>query len=413
MSSAVATAAPTPTPTPTTIIVGEQSYIDSVAVQQVYDVVRRCGMTRAVGMPDLHPGAGYPVGCAFMHPFAVYPQLIGSDIGCGMTLYASELLVSRFKPDKMQRKFESFVVGIAPQTPALMRCRATEFDNELGTIGGGNHFAEFQEVVEIRDVDTFASLGIDATKVLLLTHSGSRSLGVSIVKKHTASAAKAKAGDHVAVLRDPAEIRAYISDHDNAVAWAQVNRCTIAVRMLAHANTRGTRVLDIVHNYLQCVDSDGDCDSGCNSDGDSDGDGDGDSDGDGGSGFIHRKGVGFVRPGKVSVIPGSRGSASYIVKMTSDVELAERHLCSIAHGAGRRFSRSEAESRARANVVKNDFSKLTTTPLGSTVVCSSKSLLLQEAPGAYKDVAAVVADLVACGLITVVAVTHPLMTYKN
>ena len=97
--------------------------------------------------------------------------------------------------------------------------------------------------------------------------------------------------------------------------------------------------------------------------------------------------------------------------MTTDEELAEKHLHCIAHGAGRRRNRNDAEKRMKAKYP--DSKKLLTTDLGSTVVCASKSLLYQEAPEAYKDVDGVIRDLESAGLISVVAVLRPLFTFKQ
>jgi release factor H-coupled RctB family protein len=107
------------------------------------------------------------------------------------------------------------------------------------------------------------------------------------------------------------------------------------------------------------------------------------------------------------VIPGSRGTLSYLVKPTGD---GASHACSLAHGAGRKWTRSEARQRMRERF---SVAELAQTGLGSRVVCEERDLLYEEAPGAYKKIEAVIADLVAADLVSVIATLRPLLTYKT
>ena len=86
---------------------------------------------------------------------------------------------------------------------------------------------------------------------------------------------------------------------------------------------------------------------------------------------------------------GSRGSLSYLVKPAGD---GESHAWSLAHGAGRKWSRSDARQRMRE---RYSVSELAQTPLGGRVMCEERDLLYEEAPAAYKNIEAVIADLVA------------------
>jgi release factor H-coupled RctB family protein len=106
------------------------------------------------------------------------------------------------------------------------------------------------------------------------------------------------------------------------------------------------------------------------------------------------------------VIPGSRGSLSYVVKPTGD---GESHAWSLAHGAGRKWSRSESRLRMRERF---SVPELTQTPYGGRVICEERDLLYEEAPAAYKNIEAVIQDLVDGGLISVIATFRPLLTYK-
>src|SRR4029453_14620187 len=106
-------------------------------------------------------------------------------------------------------------------------------------------------------------------------------------------------------------------------------------------------------------------------------------------------------------IPGSRGALSYLVRPIGD---GESHAWSLAHGAGRKWNRSEARLRMRERF---DVSQLVQTPLGSRVICEERDLLYEEAPAAYKKIEEVLQDLVDAGLVSVVATLRPLLTYKT
>ena len=122
-------------------------------------------------------------------------------------------------------------------------------------------------------------------------------------------------------------------------------------------------------------------------------------------GWLHRKGAAPHDCGPV-VIPGSRGALSYLVEPTGD---GENSGFSLAHGAGRKWSRTEARERMRERYRSE---ALLRTPLGNPVICEDRALLFEEAPEAYKKIDRVVADLVDAGACRVVATLRPLLTYK-
>jgi release factor H-coupled RctB family protein len=121
--------------------------------------------------------------------------------------------------------------------------------------------------------------------------------------------------------------------------------------------------------------------------------------------WIHRKGAASSTEGAV-VIPGSRGAFSYLVVPR---EPTERSAFSLAHGAGRKWSRSDSRARLEKRFSAKD---LTRTGLGSHVICEDKELLYEEAPQAYKNITVVIDDLVKEGLVDVAAILKPLVTYK-
>jgi release factor H-coupled RctB family protein len=121
--------------------------------------------------------------------------------------------------------------------------------------------------------------------------------------------------------------------------------------------------------------------------------------------WVHRKGA-VAAEGEVVVIPGSRGSLSYLVKPIGD---GPDHAWSLAHGAGRKWARSETRLRMRERFA---IPQLTETPLGGRVICEPRELLYEEAPAAYKNIEDVIQDLVKAGLVSVIATFRPLLTYK-
>jgi release factor H-coupled RctB family protein len=85
-------------------------------------------------------------------------------------------------------------------------------------------------------------------------------------------------------------------------------------------------------------------------------------------------------------------------------------LYSLAHGAGRKWSRSEARDRLSRRFRVTDLER---TKLGSRVICEDRDLIYEEAPQAYKDIHRVVRDLQEAGLVDPVATLRPLITYKT
>src|SRR5436190_1207435 len=86
------------------LIASDSTWIEGDAVQQLHTTAKLEGMHRVVGMPDLHPGRGYPVGAAFFSVGRLYPALVGNDIGCGMALWRTDINAAKASPDKLEKR---------------------------------------------------------------------------------------------------------------------------------------------------------------------------------------------------------------------------------------------------------------------------------------------------------------------
>lgn len=361
-----------------TIISTPDSWIEGSAVQQLEKVAGLPGVCRAVGMPDLHPGRGYPIGAAVVSEGVFYPHLVGNDIGCGMGLWLTAIKAKRFRVERVLKSLGTIDGPWDGDISAWLDARGLapgESDKSLGTVGRGNHFAEFQRVEEVIDEALFSEAGLDRDRVVLLVHSGSRGLGEYILGNH----ANVHGTDGVA--EDSPAAAQYLEGHAHAARWAAANRALIARRLLDEIGTEGEQILDLCHNSLERIDEDGT------------------------ARWLHRKGASPSDCG-LAVVPGSRGAFSYIVMPTGD---QRANAWSLAHGAGRKWNRTAAKERLDKRYTAKALQR---TSLGSVVVCDDKNLLYEEAPEAYKDIRRVVDDMVEARLIRVVASLRPLLTYK-
>jgi len=364
------------------LIASRQTWIEGAAIQQLKKTADLSAMVRVAGMPDLHPGRGYPIGAAFFTRDKIYPALVGNDIGCGMSLWQSSLKVSKISLDKFAKKFSRVEDPLDIGWQDIIAQRKKEkaignhgFDLSLGTIGGGNHFAEFQAIDKVYDKDALGALGLDKKQLQLLVHSGSRGLGQSILVEHI------RQYNHNGLTAGSEDFQRYLQQHDEAVRWAELNRELIARRFLEAARADGRQVLDINHNLVSPKTIDDQ------------------------PGYLHRKGA---TPGDLGyvVIPGSRGDYSYLVSPVP----SGKSLYSLPHGAGRKWKRGDCQGRLSHKYKKEDLYQ---TPLGSRVICNNKELLYDEAPQAYKKCQSVVQDMVDAGLATIAARLRPVLTFKT
>jgi len=357
------------------IIASSESWIEQSAIDQLHQTASLPGIEAVVGLPDLHAGRGIAVGAAFWSSDHVYPHLVGSDIGCGMGLWRTGLALRKFRPDTALRKLHGLEEAWSGDAAArLAEAGLPPLASEaLGTIGGGNHFAELLRIDTVEDGTLFAGTGLEQEAVHLLVHSGSRGLGQAIFDRHRL---RHNVG---ALIAGEADTTVYLAEHDAAIRWATLNRAVIAERFCDRLGTIAKRLLDICHNSVTPYRG----------------------------GWLHRKGAAPADKGLV-VIPGSRGDLTYLVRPRLDQ--AHEALQSLAHGAGRKWSRSEARDKLSRRFRVVDLER---TKLGGRVICEDRDLIYEEAPQAYKDIHQVVHDLLQAGLIDVLATLRPLVTYKT
>jgi len=335
-------------------------------------------MRQVVGMPDLHPGRGYPVGAAFFSTEVIYPALVGNDIGCGMALWQTDISSIRPNLDKLEKKIGNIDLPLDEQWDEereQLGLPVTGHEHSLGTIGGGNHFAELQQLDQVYDTEALQVLELNPKALLLLVHSGSRGLGEAILRRHVDQ------HGHQPLEVDSVAGAQYLQQHNEALRFAEANRRLIAERLLCNLRAKGHAVLDINHNLVSPANVDGV------------------------SGWLHRKGATPSDVGPV-VIPGSRGDYSYLVQPMP----ATASLYSLAHGAGRKWLRSDCKGRLDARF---SFEQLKRTQLGSRVICEDRGLMYEEAPEAYKSIDSVVGSLRDAGLVKIIARLKPVLTYKR
>lgn len=395
------------------VIGGEGVWMEGDATAQLAAVSTLEGCVRAVGMPDLHPGRGYPIGAVVATRGVVYPHLVGGDAGCGARLVATN--IDRVSPDRLERRiraafddalFESAdasslfehawfsgprglaevdglpdglrnLAALEPESalppsgsPSRLR---SGFEAALGTIGGGNHFAEVSRVSHVLDTGAARRLGVEKNAIVALAHSGSRGLGSALSLLWGARP-----------IRD-ADVGAYLGELAGACRFASTNRFLLAYRLLVALGAVRESVLrgafDVTHNDVRAESV-----AGLDT-------------------WIHRKGAAPAYDHTFTVVLGSRGAPSWIMKGTGN----ESGLRSVAHGAGRKMGRSEAREKIRARYRRAEVSRSLG---GGRAVCDDKDLLFEEHPDAYKAIEPIIAALEAHSLATRVGALTPVITVK-
>lgn len=378
------------------------------AVRQLEQVAAFDRCTRAVGLPDLHAGPGIPIGAAFAFDGIVRPSLVGGDAGCGVRCFAvpkvkhrGEKLVRRVDAefdggDDLHVEPEQLVSaawhqgphglasvpGIpddlaelaaqeAPEDgPSSGPTPAAHWAHALGTIGGGNHFAEVGRVGHRADDVAADALGLVSGGSVVLVHSGSRGLGKALADRWRGQ-----------VLEAGADLDAYLADLRGAVRFARTNRLILSWKLLrAIGASRPSKIsgtFDVTHNTVAPTSA----------------------------GWVHRKGAAPAEAGQPTVVLGSRGTPSWVMRGLGQ----ESALCCVAHGAGRRMSRSEARGKLRQRYHRGQLARSGT----GRVLCNDRDLLYEEHPDAYKDIESVVQAIEQAGAAERIVALEPLVTVKR
>lgn len=341
-------------------------------------------------MPDGHLGMGATIGSVIPTQGAIIPAAVGVDIGCGMIAVQTDLaqddLPANLNPlvGKFQRSVPSGVGRSRskehPRSKAWMRKHGGHLDLDqrnkaglqLGTLGSGNHFLEVC-------VD-------EASEVWVVLHSGSRGIGNRLATGHI-RAAKALARETERALEDPdlayflstdTGYMAYIKDMLWSQRYAMENREIMmdeALHELFRFVGKGTERdrINCHHNFAQREKHFGK------------------------NVWITRKGAIQARKGDRGIIPGSMGTASYVVRGLGNPD----SYTSCSHGAGRRMSRKQAKREFTAEGLSDLME-------GRAWNEDNATGLLDEHPHSYKDI-----DAVMEAQKDLVEVTHRLVQVVN
>jgi tRNA-splicing ligase RtcB len=348
-------------------------------------------------MPDVHYGMGATIGTVVATRDAIIPAAVGVDIGCGMMAVRTTARLSDLPPPAdMRRAIEEAVphgrshnggpgdVGAWRDIPGEVQAAwsdelRAEYEtldvehtgrevSQLGTLGTGNHFIE----VDVDAPDGF---------VWVMLHSGSRGIGNRIGTSYMKAAIEARKGERLPdknlafFTEDEPAFARYLRAAEWAQRYAKVNRSLMMRRAL---NAIGADVwiecIDCHHNFVQGENHEGV------------------------EVLVTRKGATRAGRGDMVIIPGAMGRQSYICTGRGNPE----SFNSCSHGAGRAMSR-------RAAVRK--FTVADHEAATNGVECKKGKDVLDETPGAYKDIDAVMAA--QTDLVSIVETLRPVVVVKG
>ncbi|MDH3234228.1 MAG: RtcB family protein [Alphaproteobacteria bacterium] len=439
--------------------------MDDKVFEQVVNVATLPGIvTGSFGMPDAHWGYGFPIGgVAAFDPDEggiVSAGGVGFDISCGVRLLTTgidshaiksiqkELADSLFadipagvgskgtitldhdemdamlaggarwavdrgwgEPRDLDRTEEHGTMAGAVPDHVSERAKHRQ-RREMGTLGSGNHYLEVQEVMEVFDIETARAFGLNLGDAVVSIHCGSRGLGHQIGTEFLREMA---VGAETYGIKLPdrelacAPINSELGQRYLGAMRAGIN-CALANRQIITDLTRAVFarqlpqarlevLFDVSHNTCKVEEHEV-----------------------GGRArrlFVHRKGATrafgpghrdlpetLKHVGQPVIIGGSMGTASYVLVGTEESErLAFSSAC---HGAGRAMSRHQAKKRWRGRALVDELAER-----GILVRGASDRGVAEEAPGAYKDVTAVVDTADQAGLARKVATLAPLVCIKG
>lgn len=337
-------------------------------------------------MPDVHLAKDVCIGTVVATERLIYPAAIGGDIGCGMISLAfdadacvigneraaAQLLAGlyEFVPSNKHRKpraFPTSLMHLQLSDQRLQRLAGRDGRVQLGTLGRGNHFLEFQA-----DQDN---------RLWVMIHSGSRAVGQAVMDHHLKNARRADSGLKYLDVQEESG-RLYLADFHWARAYASENRVAMLtavvelMQRLFGMTSDWDSLIHCDHNHVR-------------------------QELHGGKMlWVHRKGAQSANSDELGIIPGSMGTVSF---HTLGRRCADS-LRSCSHGAGRALSRSEA----RQTVSGKEFAR----QVGKLWYDHRRAASLRdEAPSAYKDIRQVMKA--QRDLTRIVRELRPLLTYKG
>ena len=366
------------------------------AVKQALNLAKHPALFGHVAlMPDAHQGYGMPIGGVVAADNAVIPAAVGVDIGCGMIATETDIPAERFADMSFRRAFQEKLKERIPVGEGNCHKETQNWEGfedytanngmrsnlwpskldrmNLGSLGGGNHFIELQKTTSLDGLGDPEG----GSKVWLMIHSGSRNLGKRIEEHYHRIAERLCARFRVP-LADPnlaflpieeADGHYYFTDMLFALRYAKENRRRMMEAMketLAEfvPEVNFIRTIDIHHNYAAFEEHFGK--KVC----------------------VHRKGATSAKLDEIGIIPGSMGTASYIVRGLGNPD----SFMSCSHGAGRKMSRIAASMNLTVEACDQAM---------DGIVCerwhpykgygkAKGRLDLSEAPQAYKDIESVI-----------------------
>lgn len=322
-------------------------------------------------MPDIHPGKIAPIGLSMTVGDKVIPQLLGVDIGCGMTCVKLNRTNTEFQRlDKVIR--ENVPSGFAIRDAAHhmaeefsyeeLRCarhiNVQKAERSLGTLGGGNHFIEVDK-------------GADGS-MYLVVHTGSRHLGEEVAEYYTSLASRRlkEQGREVPYYLSCLEgddREAYLEDVRIIQGYAELNRQIIVREILRGMKWKAADQFSVPHNYLD--------DWG-----------------------ILRKGSISARAGENVVIPINMRDGILLGVGRGSAEWN----CSAPHGAGRRLKREDVKSRFTVSEFKKEMKGIYSSCIGADT--------LDEAPFAYRSMEEIAEQIK--DTVEVTDILKPVYNYK-
>ena len=455
--------------TDATIFASEAIKLEPDAVRQLCDAASLPPAKKVLATADIHVGFGIPIGTVLGLDNAIMPAAVGYDINCGMRLLRSPFSRGDIDTDKIaisiardiplgegkanltldKTCIEAVINKGAASVPTLAQRtnhRAWEaFDpdefaedlkrieengqmpgdqaavpsnaiqkgaNQLGTLGGGNHFIEIQYVHEIFDAALAKTFGLFKNQIVVMIHSGSRRFGYEVADEYMSIAArKPEMAERRKMLSflptDSGAGKNYIAAMAAAANFAFTNRHIMALLVRRCFNrmfgpTPLKMIYDVAHNMAKLETHQGN------------------------RLWVHRKGAtrafgaermtatSFAETGQPIITPGSMGTASFLLVGTDN---SDESLCSVNHGAGRVMSRTAALGKIRrgrvitpASISDEQFKR---SMEGIKLITGNRRKIKEEAPDAYKDIEEVVRIVIECGWAKAVARMVPLAVLKG